>query len=231
MQNILIADDNKQITSVLEEYALKEGFNVTVVHDGEEALKAFKSQHFDVLLLDVMMPLLDGFSVCREIRKTSNVPILMITARGEDYEKIMGLEIGADDYIVKPFSPGEVFARVKAVLRRIGSNEKSAQIFTYDNLVVNLDDYTVTVDGHAVMLTKKELELLWTLANSKGHVFSRETLLNALWGYDYYGDSRTVDSHIKRLRAKLDRLKHPTWGIKTIWGVGYRFEVKDDDTK
>lgn len=231
MQNILIADDNKQITSVLEEYALKEGFNVTVVHDGEEALKAFKSQHFDVLLLDVMMPLLDGFSVCREIRKTSNVPILMITARGEDYEKIMGLEIGADDYIVKPFSPGEVFARVKAVLRRIGSNEKSAQIFTYDNLVVNLDDYTVTVDGHAVMLTKKELELLWTLANSKGHVFSRETLLNALWGYDYYGDSRTVDSHIKRLRAKLDRLEHPTWGIKTIWGVGYRFEVKDDDTK
>lgn len=231
MQNILIADDNNQITSVLEEYALKEGFNVTVVHDGEEALKAFKSQHFDVLLLDVMMPLLDGFSVCREIRKTSNVPILMITARGEDYEKIMGLEIGADDYIVKPFSPGEVFARVKAVLRRIGSNEKSAQIFTYDNLVVNLDDYTVTVDGHAVMLTKKELELLWTLANSKGHVFSRETLLNALWGYDYYGDSRTVDSHIKRLRAKLDRLEHPTWGIKTIWGVGYRFEVKDDDTK
>lgn len=231
MQNILIADDNKQITSVLEEYALKEGFNVTVVYDGEEALKAFKSQHFDVLLLDVMMPLLDGFSVCREIRKTSNVPILMITARGEDYEKIMGLEIGADDYIVKPFSPGEVFARVKAVLRRIGSNEKSAQIFTYDNLVVNLDDYTVTVDGHAVMLTKKELELLWTLANSKGHVFSRETLLNALWGYDYYGDSRTVDSHIKRLRAKLDRLEHPTWGIKTIWGVGYRFEVKDDDTK
>ena len=231
MQNILIADDNKQITSVLEEYALKEGFNVTVVHDGEEALKAFKSQHFDVLLLDVMMPLLDGFSVCREIRKTSNVPILMITARGEDYEKIMGLEIGADDYIVKPFSPGEVFARVKAVLRRIGSQEKSIQVFTFDNLVVNLDDYTVTVAGENVLLTKKELEILWTLANSKGHVFSREALLNALWGYDYYGDSRTVDSHIKRLRAKLDRLEHPAWGIRTIWGVGYRFEVKDDDKK
>ncbi len=231
MQNILIADDNKQITSVLEEYALKEGFNVTVVHDGEEALKAFKSQHFDVLLLDVMMPLLDGFSVCREIRKTSNVPILMITARGEDYEKIMGLEIGADDYIVKPFSPGEVFARVKAVLRRIGSQEKSIQVFTFDNLVVNLDDYTVTVAGENVLLTKKELEILWTLANSMGHVFSREALLNALWGYDYYGDSRTVDSHIKRLRAKLDRLEHPAWGIKTIWGVGYRFEVKDDDKK
>ena len=231
MQNILIADDNKQITSVLEEYALKEGFNVTVVHDGEEALKAFKSQHFDVLLLDVMMPLLDGFSVCREIRKTSNVPILMITARGEDYEKIMGLEIGADDYIVKPFSPGEVFARVKAVLRRIGSQEKSIQVFTFDNLVVNLDDYTVTVAGENVLLTKKELEILWTLANSMGHVFSREALLNALWGYDYYGDSRTVDSHIKRLRAKLDRLEHPAWGIKTIWGVGYRFEVKDDDNK
>lgn len=231
MQNILIADDNKQITSVLEEYALKEGFNVTVVHDGEEALKAFKSQDFDVLLLDVMMPLLDGFSVCREIRKTSNVPILMITARGEDYEKIMGLEIGADDYIVKPFSPGEVFARVKAVLRRIGSQEKSIQVFTFDNLVVNLDDYTVTVAGENVLLTKKELEILWTLANSMGHVFSREALLNALWGYDYYGDSRTVDSHIKRLRAKLDRLEHPAWGIKTIWGVGYRFEVKDDDKK
>lgn len=228
MQTVLIADDNKQITSILEEYARKEGFNVRVAYDGEVALKIFQEHTVDVVLLDVMMPLLDGFSVCRAIRKTSNVPVLMITARGEDFEKIMGLEIGADDYIVKPFSPGEVMARVKAVLRRMGTDQQRAQTFTFDNLKVSLDDYTVTVDGHEVLLTKKELELLWTLAASKGRVYSRDALLNSLWGYDYFGDSRTVDTHIKRLRAKLSAFEHPLWEIKTIWGVGYRFEVKDD---
>lgn len=154
------------------------------------------------------------------------MPIIMITARGEDFEKIMGLEIGADDYIVKPFSPGEVMARIKAIMRRIKGYEANQQIFTYDNLKINLDDYTASVDDEILPLTKKEIEILWTLATHKDRVFSRDNLLNKLWGYDYFGDSRTVDSHIKRLRAKLDNFPHDSWEIKTIWGVGYKFEVK-----
>ena len=228
MGSILIADDNTQISSILAEYARKEGFTPLVAKDGKEALQLFAAHSPDIILLDVMMPLIDGFEVCREIRKTSNVPIIMITARGEDFEKIMGLDIGADDYIVKPFSPGEVMARVRAVLRRIGAEDTAAHTLTIDGLRVNLDDYTVSVAGHRVSLTKKEIELLWTFASHQNKVFSRENLLNSLWGYDYYGDSRTVDSHIKRLRAKLDRYPHPRWEIKTIWGVGYRFEVHDE---
>lgn len=159
-------------------------------------------------------------------RKTSNTPIIMVTARGEDFERIMGLDIGADDYIVKPFSPGEVMARVRAVLRRItNENKESKQILTFDNLTINLDTYTVFVGDENVSLTKKEIELLWTLATNKNIVFTRDNLLNSLWGYDYFGDTRTVDSHIKRLRAKLDRYDHPNWNVTTIWGVGYKFEV------
>ena len=225
MPTILRADDNKQISSILEEYAKKEGYTTKTAADGLEAIELFHKVSPDIVLLDVMMPKMDGFEVCREIRKTSNTPVIMITARGEDFEKIMGLDIGADDYMVKPFSPGEVMARVRAILRRMTAAAQTAQVFIYDNLTVNLDDYTVLVDELSVSLTKKEIELLWTLATNKNKVFSRENLLNSLWGSDYFGDSRTVDSHIKRLRAKLDEFKHDNWEIKTIWGVGYKFEV------
>ncbi|MHB1151892.1 MAG: response regulator transcription factor [Eubacteriales bacterium] len=226
MGSILIADDNKQISSILAEYAKKEGFTTVTAYDGADTISKFKEYSPEIILLDVMMPIMDGFEVCREIRKTSNVPIIMVTARGEDFEKIMGLDIGADDYIVKPFSPGEVMARVRAVLRRIDKTDNNnAQVLTYDNLKINLDDYTVKISNKNVTLTKKETELLWTLATNKNKVFSRENLLNSLWGYDYFGDSRTVDSHIKRMRSKLDEYPHDNWDIKTIWGVGYKFEV------
>lgn len=227
MPTILIADDNKQITSILEEYSKKEGFTAQIALDGQQTINLFAKLQPDIVLLDVMMPIMDGFEVCREIRKTSNVPVIMITARGEDFEKIMGLDIGADDYIVKPFSPGEVMARVRAILRRIvRRDDQKHQEYSYDNLKVNLDDYLVTLNDQTISLTKKEIELLWILVTNKNKVFSRDNLLNSLWGYDYFGDSRTVDSHIKRLRAKLDASPHDSWEIKTIWGVGYKFEGK-----
>ncbi|WP_312650038.1 response regulator transcription factor [Aminipila sp.] len=230
MSRILIADDNKQITSILEQYAKKEGYITQVAYDGLSALELFQSFKPDIILLDVMMPRMDGFEVCREIRKHFSIPIIMITARGEDFEKIMGLDIGADDYIVKPFSPGEVMARARAVLRRISHTENlTQQTFTYSNLVVNLEDYTATINDISIPLTKKELEILWTLVTNKNKVFSRDNLLNSLWGYDYFGDSRTVDSHIKRLRAKLETVQHDEWDIKTIWGVGYKFEEKNNE--
>lgn len=230
MSTILIADDNRQITSILEEYAKKEGHTPYVAFDGQEALNLFQKVAPDVVLLDVMMPQIDGFEVCREIRKKSDTPVIMITARGEDFERIMGLDIGADDYIVKPFSPGEVMARVRAVLRRISREDvQNRKIISVENLTINLDEYIVTIDGRKVLLTKKETEILWTLAANRNKVFSRDNLLNSLWGYDYYGDTRTVDSHIKRLRAKLDEYPHEGWEIGTIWGVGYRFEVKSDE--
>ena len=228
MAVMLIADDNRQITSILEEYAKNEGFEVKVAYNGREALKHFEKFNPDIMLLDVMMPEMDGFEVCREIRKQSNVPIIMITARGEDFERIMGLDIGADDYIVKPFSPAEVMARVRAIMRRIMidvDDKKSSQIFSYDNLKINMNDYIVTIDNKNVSLTKKEIEILWTLVSNRNKVFTRDNLLNSLWGYDYFGDNRTVDSHIKRLRSKLDEFEHENWEIKTIWGVGYKFEA------
>lgn len=230
MPNMLIADDHKQITSILEEYAKKEGFSVTTAYDGEEALRKYELQTYDIVLLDVMMPLLDGFAVCQRIRKKSNVPIIMITAKGEDYDKIMGLDMGADDYIVKPFSPGEVMARVRAILRRVTpEEEKDGHIFSFKDLKVNLDKFEAEVGGNPVSLTKKEIELLWTLGTNRNKVFSRDNLLDSIWGYDYYGDNRTVDSHIKRLRAKLDTVPHSGWEIKTIWGVGYKFEEIEDE--
>lgn len=228
MQKILIVDDNKQITSILEEYAKKEGYTPIIAFDGLDALEKFKDHDPDILLLDVMMPKKDGFQVCRDIRKESNVPIIMITARGEDFEKIMGLELGADDYIVKPFSPAEVMARVKAIMRRITKQEKEEEVFEFSNLKINIKDYTISIDDKDISLTKKEFEILWTLANNKNMVFSSEKLLDSVWGYDYFGDNRTVDSHIKRLRAKIDKYKHPDWEIKTIWGVGYKFEVSEN---
>jgi len=228
MPIMLIADDNRQITSILEEYAKKEGYDVKIAYNGRQALDTFDKHKPDIVLLDVMMPIIDGFEVCRRIRKVSNVPLIMITARGEDFERIMGLDIGADDYIVKPFSPAEVMARVRAVMRRIGTENISSKLFVYDNLKINMEDYIVTIDENNVSLTKKEIEILWTLAANKNKVFTRENLLNSLWGYDYYGDSRTVDSHIKRLRSKIDNFEHKNWEIKTIWGVGYKFEVYDE---
>lgn len=226
MPDMLIADDNKQIVSILEAYAKKEGYSVNRAYDGNDALKKALGSQFDIILLDVMMPQIDGFEICREVRKCSTVPIIMITARGEDFERIMGLDNGADDYIVKPFSPAEVMARVRAVLRRITrEGGVFSQIFSYGNLMINLDEYISQIGETKIALTKKETEILWTLATNKNRVFSRENLLNSLWGFDYYGDTRTVDSHIKRLRTKLDDISHPGWEIKTIWGVGYKFEV------
>ena len=226
MYKVLIADDNKQIVSILSEYCKKNNFTVSAVFDGETALKEIEKNKFDIVLLDVMMPKKDGFDVCRETRKFSNVPIIMITARGEDYEKIMGLEIGADDYIVKPFSPGEIIARINAILRRImPKNDESEKIFTFDNLEIDLNNFTVKVNDEIISLTKKEIEILWTLATNQNKVFTRENLLDLIWGFDYFGDSRTVDTHIKRLRAKLDNYEHKKWNIKTIWGVGYKFDI------
>ena len=226
MNKILIADDNQQITSILANYARKEGFEPLVALDGQQALELFEQheKNIDVVLLDVMMPKLDGFEVCRELRRRSMVPIIMVTARGEDFERIMGLDIGADDYILKPFSAGEVMA----ILRRVQPREAEQQnLYSVGNLVIDLDKYLVTIGGADVTLTKKEVELLWTLAKNSSKVFSRENLLDSIWGYDYFGDSRTVDSHIKRLRAKVDKFEHEEWEIKTIWGVGYRFEEKE----
>ena len=199
MNKILIADDNQQITSILANYARKEGFEPLVALDGQQALELFEQheKNIDVVLLDVMMPKLDGFEVCRELRRRSMVPIIMVTARGEDFERIMGLDIGADDYILKPFSAGEVMARVRAILRRVQPREAEQQnLYSVGNLVIDLDKYLVTIGGADVTLTKKEVELLWTLAKNSSKVFSRENLLDSIWGYDYFGDSRTVDSHI-----------------------------------
>lgn len=232
MKKILIADDNKQITTILSGYAKKEGFEPVIALDGAEALDKYLQYENEiaVVLLDVMMPEIDGFEVCRRLRKESMVPIIMITARGEDYDKIMGLDIGADDYVIKPFSAPEVMARVRAVLRRLGAQEPAnAQTLSYANLYINLEKYAVQINGEDVALTKKEIELLWTLAKNSTKVFSRDNLLDSIWGYDYFGDSRTVDSHTKRLRAKLDKYEHPLWEIKTIWGVGYRFEGHKDE--
>lgn len=229
MYNVLIADDNLQIVSILKEYCKKNNFNVTLAHDGEETLKKIRNNKFDIVLLDIMMPKKNGFDVCKEVRTFSNVPIIMITARGEDFERIMGLETGADDYIVKPFSPGEVIARIHAILRRVIPNENINQekIFSYDNLTINLSDFTVKINDENISLTKKEIELLWLLSTNRNKVFTRENLLDSIWGYDYFGDSRTVDSHIKRLRAKLDNYEHESWNIKTIWGVGYKFDIQE----
>ncbi|MBE7066353.1 MAG: response regulator transcription factor [Ruminococcaceae bacterium] len=223
MTKLLIADDNRQITSVLSEYAKKDGYSVEVAYDGMQVLEKFENFAPDVILLDIMMPRMDGFEVCRTIRKTSTVPIIMITARGEDFEKIMGLDVGADDYIVKPFSCGEVMARVRAILRRINLTTANSKIFKTGNLIINLENYIVEIGGNSVKLTKKEIEILWTLATNTNKVFSRDNLLDKLWGFDFFGDSRTVDSHIKRLRAKLDEYEHIGWEIQTIWGVGYKF--------
>ena len=222
MKKILIADDNPSIVNILSDYIKKEQMNVLSVSDGEAALKAFDQWKPDMILLDVMMPKLDGFSVCKEIRKTSMVPIIMITARSEDFDKIMGLDIGADDYIVKPFSPKEIIARIHAIFRRVEPKQENRKFVQLHSLVIDESSYQASISGTPISLTKKEFELLSTLAMYPNQVFSREHLLERCWGFDYIGDDRTVDAHIKRLRAKCDEIAHPQWQIVTIWGVGYK---------
>lgn len=226
-KSILIADDHEDILEILQRYVNKEGYSPILAHDGEEAILKFKECNPVLILLDVMMPKIDGFEVCRQIRDTSNVPIIMITAKGEDGDRIMGLDIGADDYIVKPFSPAEVMARIRAVLRRIDVlEEETKDIIRLPGLEIDISSYEVMVNGENVNLTKKEIEILWLLAGNPGKVFSRDNLLDRVWGYDYFGDARTVDTHIKRLRSKIDFSQSLNWDIKTIWGVGYKFEIK-----
>lgn len=224
---ILIADDNADILEILKTYVTKEGYEPILAHDGEDAVIKFRQIHPSLVLLDVMMPKKDGFQVCKEIRKESSVPIIMVTAKIEDSDRIMGLDIGADDYIVKPFSPGEVLARVRAVLRRMdmGEGEKKAVLY-HPGLEIDMSNYDVKINNQIVPLTKKETEILWLLASNPGKVFSRDNLLNSVWGFDYFGDARTVDTHIKRLRSKITAHETLDWDIKTIWGVGYKFEVK-----
>ncbi len=227
MANILIADDNTDITDVLAVYAEKEGYTPVIASDGEEAYRAFLTSNPVCVLLDVMMPKIDGFEVCRKIRAKSDVPVILITARGEEFERIMGLDIGADDYIVKPFSPSEVMARVRAVLRRLVKTEyvDKSNVVVVGNLEINLEEYTCKIGNEDVKLTKKEIETMWILVTNPSKVFTRDNLLDSLWGPDYFGDPRTVDSHIKRLRAKVDKIPHEGWEISTIWGVGYKFEL------
>lgn len=227
-KHILIADDNDGIVDILRAYVTKDGFDPIIASDGESAVNMFYEYSPILILLDVMMPKKDGFEVCREIRKNSNVPIIMITAKSEDADRIMGLDTGADDYIVKPFSPGEVMARIRAVLRRIDIPEEDRKgLIRHPGLEINIADYEVKINGKPVNLTKKEIEILWLFASNPGKVFSRDNLLNSVWGYEYFGDTRTVDTHIKRLRAKIDIPETFSWDIKTIWGVGYKFEVKN----
>ncbi len=228
MNRILIADDNEDIVNILKKFAERENLDADVAFDGQQALDMFDKNNYDLILLDIMMPKKDGYEVCKTIRKTSMVPIIMITAKGEDYEKIMGLDLGADDYIVKPFSVAEVMARVRAILRRIEKKSGQNPALVIDSMKLDLDSYTFEVDGQNVDLTKKEFELLWTLASNTGKVYTRENLLDSLWGYDYYGDSRTVDTHVKRLRAKLAAFPGLDDVIKTIRGVGYKFKEPDN---
>ena len=225
MNPILIVDDNEQILKILTEYIRAQGWPLLSARTGEEALSVFDAADPSLILLDIMLPGLDGLEVCRRIRKVSSVPILMITARDEDADRILGLDIGADDYIVKPFSPGEVMARIRAVLRRIPT-QSGQETLVVGTLSIHLPSLSVTLDGHKLSLTRRETELLWTLASSPGRVFTRDNLLTLVWGYEYVGNYRAVDSHIKRLRQKLDAYPHDFFSIATVWGTGYKFERK-----
>ncbi len=223
--NILICDDDPIVHESLEIYLKSEGFVCISAYDGEEALKIIKTAPPSLVVLDVMMPKLNGLNVCKEVRKASDVPIIMLTAKGEEIDKILGLELGADDYIVKPFSPREVVARIKAVRRRVIENasEGKSSVLYFSRLEISLKHYRVKFDDRVVISTPKEVEILYLLASNPGQVFSREQILNRVWGYDYYGDTRTVDTHIKRIRAKLPQ-EGTSWELQTVYGVGYKFE-------
>ncbi len=223
---ILVADDDANVHQSLNAYFRREGYQMISAYDGNDALALARKSRPDMMILDIMMPGMDGLMVCRELRKESNLPIIMLTAKGEEFDKLLGLELGADDYITKPFSPREVLARVKAVLRRMhemSATEKGSHLVV-DNLDIDMSSFIVKLNGKIVPCTPKEIEIVWTLASNQGMVFSREHLLQSIWGYDFLGDTRAVDSHIKRIRAKLC-LPGNGWDIKTVWGVGYRFEV------
>ncbi len=229
MQNkILIVDDDKNICELLKLYLENEGYNITTTFDGNSALEKFKEINPDIILLDVMMPVKDGLEVCKEVRKTSNIPIIMLTAKGETFDKVLGLELGADDYIVKPFDTKEVTARVKAVLRRRLSVETKSENkeILHESLSANLNKYELKVNNKIVETPPKELELLYYLASNPNRVYTRDQLLDEVWGFEYYGDSRTIDVHIKRLREKLEGVSEK-WALKTVWGVGYKFEVSE----
>ena len=229
MKRLLIADDNSQIIDVLKQYAIKEGYKVDAAYDGNEAIEKFYENVYDAILLDVMMPKKDGFAVCKEIRKTSMVPIIMITARGEDFERIMGLDMGADDYVIKPFSPSEVMARLRAVLRRVEAIEmKINDCLVIGAMKIYPEKCKVFIDEEEMVLTKKEMDILLLFAFNKGKVFSRTNILDSVWGNDYFGDTRTIDTHIKRLRAKIDKYSNRGWDIITVRGVGYKFEVSHE---
>ena len=225
---ILIADDDANVHQSLNAYFRREGYQMISAYDGEEALAAIKKFRPDMVLLDIMMPKMDGLNVCREVRKDSNVPIIMLTAKSDEFDKLLGLELGADDYITKPFSPREVVARIKAVLRRMHEMAEMSKgpHLVSGNLDIDMSSYIVKLDGVVIPCTPKEIEILWTLAGNPGMVFSREHLLQNIWGYDFLGDTRAVDSHIKRIRAKLCKPGN-SWDIKTVWGVGYRFEMDE----
>lgn len=225
---VLVVDDDKNICELLRLYLEKEGCGVILAHDGEEAVVKFNALKPDIILLDIMLPGIDGWQVCREIRKKSNVPIIMITAKVETFDKVLGLELGADDYIVKPFDTKEVIARIKAVYRRVGQSSGEAEIkeVKYDKLSVNMTRYELRVNGQVLDTPPKELELLFHLASNPNRVYTRDQLLDEVWGFEYYGDSRTIDVHVKRLREKLEGVSDK-WALKTVWGVGYKFEVAE----
>lgn len=225
MNPILVVDDNEQIVDILSQYIKKEGWPMLAARTGEEALDLFDAAGPSLILLDIMLPGIDGLEVCRRIRRVSSVPILMITAKDEDADRILGLDIGADDYIVKPFSPGEVMARIRAVQRRIPAAEEK-ETLVVGELSIHLPSLSVALSGHKLNLTRREVELLYTLASAPGRVFTRDNLLTMVWGYEFLGNYRAVDSHIKRLRVKLDVYPHESFAIATVWGAGYKFERK-----
>lgn len=228
-QKIMIVDDDANIAELISLYLLKECYDTLIVNDGESALREFKTYQPNLILLDLMLPGIDGYQVCRELRTYSNVPIIMLSAKGEVFDKVLGLELGADDYIMKPFDSKEMVARVKAVLRRYSAAvpekaDSNIKCVEYPDLVINLTNYSVLYKNQVIDMPPKELELLYFLAASPNQVFTREQLLDNIWGYEYLGDTRTVDVHVKRLREKIR--DHANWGIATVWGIGYKFETK-----
>ncbi len=221
---ILVVDDDVHICELVKLYLEKEEFEVIAAHDGGEGLEKFKNSNPNLVFLDIMLPVMDGLQLCREIRRINNTPIIMLSAKGETFDKVLGLELGADDYIVKPFEPKELLARVKALLRRSTPHDETVNQYSYNDLSVNISDYTVIYRGRELEMPPKEIELLYFLASHPNKVFTREQLLEQVWGFEYFGDSRTVDVHIKRIREKMPDSEG--WSIKTVWGIGYKFEVK-----
>lgn len=223
--HVLVVDDDVNICEIIRMYLEKDSFQVSVCHNGKKAVEDFKEKAPDIVILDIMLPLMDGWQVCREIRKLSAIPIIMLSAKDETFNKVLGLELGADDYMVKPFEPKELIARIRAVLRRYDRHEEVPLQLVFPGLVINKSNYTVKLNGNELELPPKELELLFFLASNPNKVFTREQLLENVWGFDFYGDTRTVDVHVKRLREKFEPGEFK-WQLKTVWGVGYKFEVK-----